>query len=170
MLIGYLQANWAAAVQTAPILGLSDDSFSREWWKCQKHVLLILAMKLCMNSFFYFARWTIAKFPIFWGVWRQAGVILSALNWDMKIWKILQKNFFWNFWNFLFKMPWDFIKNMPNHIFFIFHYMHIKYCQMTWPEKRYFRTSWSSFLKTLPKKSWFFAHLTIHDIQNISKR
>ena len=84
----------------APILGPSSD-----WMGCfscqpSKHILPILPMKPCMDFLFSFARWTIAKFPIFWGVWRVGTGTMSVPNWALENWKFLQCGFVSKKWKF----------------------------------------------------------------------
>ena len=87
IIISYLSINLSAPVEMAPISGPLSEWMARFSCQPSKHILPILPMKPCMDFSFSFARWTIAKFPIFWGVWRVGTGAISHSNRALKIWK-----------------------------------------------------------------------------------
>ena len=132
IIISHLQINLSAPVEMAPISGPLSEWMARFSCQPSKHILPILPMKPCMDFSFSFARWTIAKFPIFWGVCEVATMFLSALNWDLKIWKILKKNFSLKFLKICAQNAMGHHKKYAQYFFFIFDHRHTKYYQMTW--------------------------------------
>ena len=102
----------------ASILGPSSDWMGRYSCQPSKHILPILPMKPCMDFLFSFARWTIAKFPIFWGVWRVGTGAISHSNRALKIWKKSWIFFFLEiFDNFCSKCHETSWKSFPNTYF-----------------------------------------------------
>ena len=130
IIISYLLTNLSAPVEMPPIFGPSSDCMGRFSCQPSKHVLPILTIKPCMDFQFFFARWTFAKFPIFWGVWGVGTGVISHSNQALKIWK--------NSWNFFFlKFLIIFVQNVmrlhENHsqtLILIFHHISIKYHHM----------------------------------------